>query len=46
MQVTENVAGFMGHLSTQALNPSYYMQQFDELKHKLEDPIAASPLLS
>ena len=46
MQVTNNVAGFMGHLGSQALDPSYYMEQFGELKHKLEDPIAVGPFPS
>lgn len=46
MQVATNVAGFTQHLGSQAMNAGYYMEQIDELKHKLQEPIAVRLLLS
>lgn len=40
MQVAGTFAGFAGHLGTEALNASYYMEEFDSFLHKLKDPVA------
>ena len=39
MQVAGTFAGFAGHLGTEALNASYYMEEFDSFLHKLQDPV-------
>ena len=44
VQVAETFTGFGDHLSSEALNASYYREEFDKLLHKLQDPVAVRPI--
>ncbi len=40
MQISDTDTGFKKHLGTQALNASYYMEEFKGFLHKLKEPVA------
>ena len=45
-QVAETFTGFGDHISNEALNASYYAEEFDKFLHKLQDPVAVRPILT